>query len=52
MVAYAEKRTRDHLVNFTSLYEQIKRDSIDEAYLSSMEYKDNIFPQIDYKVFA
>jgi 1,4-alpha-glucan branching enzyme len=52
MVAYAEKRTRDHLVNFTSLFEQIKRDSIDEAYLGSLEYKNNIFPQIDYKVFA
>lgn len=52
MVEYAEKRTQDHLKNFTNLYEQIKRNAIDEGYLGSLEYKNNIFPQIDYKVFS
>ena len=51
MVEYAEKRTRDHLVNFTNLYEQIKRHYIDEGYLSGLESKNNIFPEIDYKVY-
>jgi 1,4-alpha-glucan branching enzyme len=51
MVQYAEKRTRDHLVNFTNLYEQIKRRAIDENYLSGLEGKNNIFPQIDYRVY-
>jgi 1,4-alpha-glucan branching enzyme len=51
MVQYAEKRTRGHLTNFTSLYEQIKRHSIDENYLGDLEYKNNIFPEIDYRVY-
>ena len=52
MVEYAEKRTRSHIVNFTALYEQIKRGEIDERYVSDLEYKNNIFPEINYKVFA
>ena len=52
MVSYAEKRTREHVVNFTSLYEQIKNNTIDEGYVSYLEGKNNIFPLIDYTVFA
>jgi 1,4-alpha-glucan branching enzyme len=52
MVSYAEKRTRDHINNFTALYEKIKNNSIDEGYLGNLEYRNNIFPQIDFKVFA
>lgn len=52
MVQYAEKRTRDHLVNFSTLYDQINRNAIDEGYLGNLEYKNNIFPLLDYKVFA
>jgi len=52
MVEYAEKRTRDHIANFTALYEQIKRKSIDEGYLGNLEYRNNIFPNIDYHSFA
>ena len=49
-VNYAVKRTKDHLLRFTRLYEDIKSDSVDEAWLSDIEYKDNIFPGIDYRV--
>jgi 1,4-alpha-glucan branching enzyme len=49
-VSYALKRTKEHLVRFTRLYEDIKSDSIDEGWLADIEYKDNIFPEIDYKV--
>jgi 1,4-alpha-glucan branching enzyme len=52
MVEYAQKRTRDHLINFTNLYEQIKRNAIDVGYLESLESKNNIFPQIDYRVYG
>lgn len=48
--AYAVRRTRDHLLRFATLYEQIKSNSIDENWLSDIEQKDNIFPEIDYKV--
>ena len=47
---YAVKRTKDHLLRFSRLYEQLKSGSIDQNSLSEIEYKDNIFPEIDYKV--
>ncbi|MDD5005196.1 MAG: DUF1957 domain-containing protein [Candidatus Omnitrophica bacterium] len=49
-VNYAIKRTKDHLLRFTKLYEDIKSDSVDENWLRDIEYKDNIFPDIDYRV--
>ncbi|MBL7196482.1 MAG: DUF1957 domain-containing protein [Candidatus Omnitrophica bacterium] len=49
-VDYAVKRTKTHLQRFTKLYESIKADNVDENWLSDIEYKDNIFPDIDYKV--
>lgn len=51
MVEYAEKRTRDHLINFTALFEQINRNAIDEGYLGNLEYRNNIFPLLDYRVY-
>lgn len=49
-ISYAVRRTKDHLLRFTRLYEDIKSNSIDEGWLSGVESKDNIFPNIDYKV--
>ena len=51
-VEYAVKRTRDHVLRFTRLYDDIKRNSIDEGWLCDIECKDNIFPDIDYRVYA
>ncbi|MCU0666601.1 MAG: DUF1957 domain-containing protein [Candidatus Omnitrophica bacterium] len=48
--SYAINRTKEHLLRFNTLYEQIKSSCIDEAYLADIEYKDNIFPAIDYRV--
>lgn len=48
--SYAFKRTKDHLLRFTRLYEDIKSNNIDEGWLADIEYKDNIFPDIDYRV--
>jgi 1,4-alpha-glucan branching enzyme len=47
--SYALKRTKDHLLRFTRLYDDIKAGAIEEAWLADIEYKDNIFPNIDYK---
>ena len=49
-ISYAVKRTKEHLLRFTRLYEDIKSNSIDEGWLADIEYKDNIFPEIDYRV--
>jgi 1,4-alpha-glucan branching enzyme len=48
--SYAVRRTKEHVLRFTRLYEDIKSNSIDEEWLADIEYKDNIFPNIDYRV--
>ncbi len=47
---YATRRIKDHLLRFDRLYNDIKGNSLDYNWLSDIEYKDNIFPNIDYKV--
>lgn len=49
---YAVQRTKEHLLSFLGLYESIQRGTPDEAWLSRLENKDCIFPQIDYRVYA
>lgn len=51
MVPYAVKRTKDHVLRFTRLYEQIKANSIDEAFLANCEWRDNIFPNINWRYY-
>ena len=46
---YAVQRTKQHILRFNRLYEDIKSNSIDEGWLAGIEYKDNIFPGIDYR---
>jgi len=51
-VTYAIKRTKEHILQFTKLYDDIKTNHIDEGWLSDIEYRDNLFPDIDYTVYA
>jgi 1,4-alpha-glucan branching enzyme len=51
-VEYAVKRTQDHLLRFTRLYDDIRGSRIDEGWLDDIEYADNIFPDLDYRVYA
>ncbi|MFC1755138.1 glycoside hydrolase family 57 protein [Thermoproteota archaeon] len=48
-VEYAVRRTKEHVLRFTKLYEDIKSNSIDEGWLKDIESKDNLFSDIDYK---
>jgi 1,4-alpha-glucan branching enzyme len=52
MADYAHKRTRAHVSRFTKLYEDIKANSVDEKFLSEIEWRDRIFPWLDYRVYA
>jgi 1,4-alpha-glucan branching enzyme len=52
VVQYAVKRTKDHILRFTRIYDDIKANRVDEGWLSDIEYKDNVFPEIDYRVHA
>jgi len=51
-VPYAVKRTRDHVMRFTRLYEQILGNRIDEGFLKESEWLDSIFQEIDYRVYG
>jgi len=51
-VPYAIKRTRDHIGRFTQLYEQIMSNQADAEFLKDIEWKDNIFPEIDFRVYC
>ena len=50
-VDYATRRVRRHLHRFTRLYEQIRDDRVDTAWLRSVEQQDNLFPELDVRVF-
>ncbi len=49
-VSYAQRRTKDHLLRFFKLAEDIRNENIEEGFLRELEGKDNIFPEIDYRV--
>lgn len=52
VVEYAQRRVKEHILRFTRLYEDILNNSIDEGWLRDIESKDNIFPEIDYRIYA
>jgi 1,4-alpha-glucan branching enzyme len=51
MVPYAVKRTQDHIMRFTRLYEQIKSNTIDTDFLGNCEWRNNIFPNINWRYY-
>ena len=51
-VEYAVKRTKEHLLRFDRLYHDIKGNALDVQWLGDIEYTDNPFPEIDYRVYA
>ncbi|HYI00469.1 glycoside hydrolase family 57 protein [Hyalangium sp.] len=51
MVDYAVRRTKEHVLRFLRLHDQVRNGNIDQAWLSQVESRNNIFPEIDYRVF-
>jgi 1,4-alpha-glucan branching enzyme len=52
MVEYAHKRFKDHIGRFNALADMIDKHEINEEYLEDISYKDKIFPNIDYRIYA
>ena len=52
MVDYAKKRTVDHLGRLEKIHRQLSDGKIDMKWLKEIEFRDNIFPEIDFKVWA
>ncbi|NLX91517.1 MAG: DUF1957 domain-containing protein [Firmicutes bacterium] len=51
MDMYARARQTSHLTRFLKLERQIRKNSIDAAWLKKLENADNLFPQLDYHLF-
>ena len=51
-VSYAEKRTKEHLLNFLRLEEAIRHGAVEETWLAGLEAKNCIFPNINYRHYA
>jgi len=49
---YAAKRTKDHILRFTRLYDQLRARDLDEAFLANCEWRDNLFPNLDWRYYA
>lgn len=52
MVDYAVKRTKNHLNRFNRLYHDIHNQTISPEWLIQIENKDNLFPDIDFRVYC
>lgn len=51
MVDYAHRRIKDHVGRFTRLYNELNSGKIDRKFLSEIEEKDCVFPDIDYRIY-
>jgi 1,4-alpha-glucan branching enzyme len=51
MVDYAIRRTQEHALRFLRLHGQIRDGLIDEGWLARIEGQNNLFPEIDYRVY-
>jgi 1,4-alpha-glucan branching enzyme len=49
---YARKRVKDHLLRFIALHDQLTSTGVDEQWLGQAEWRDNIFPEINYRYWA
>ena len=51
MVGYAHKKISDHVHRLFKLYEDFKHGTLDESWVAEIESRDNIFPEIDYRMY-
>ena len=49
---YATQRTIDHLARFNRLHDQFVTNHVDEEFLRDCEWRDNIFPNVNWRYYA
>jgi 1,4-alpha-glucan branching enzyme len=49
---YATRRVRDHVCRFHYLANAVAAGALDQEVLGALEYIDNIFPEVDFRLFA
>jgi 1,4-alpha-glucan branching enzyme len=45
------KKTQDHIGRFNRLYEDLLNQSLDEEWLAEIEARDNIFPNLNFRLY-
>lgn len=50
-VSYAVRRIKEHVNNFTTIYDSLCRGVVSTEWLTRIEKKNAIFPDIDYRIF-
>jgi len=51
-VSYATRRTNEAVLRFHRLHDDLLAGTVDDAYLGALEKKDNLFPDVDYRIYA
>jgi len=51
-VEYATRRVKEHIASFLKLYDQLKGRQVDVEFLALLESHNDIFPEIDFKVYS
>ena len=49
---YATKRTIDHLARFNRLHDQLLSNNLDEEFLRDCEWRDNLFPNVNWRYYV
>ena len=49
---YATKRTIDHLARFDRLHDQFVANDLDEEFLRDCEWRDNLFPNLNWQYYV
>ena len=49
---YAAQRTTEHIGRFNKLHQQLTAGSIDEAFLSECEWRNNLFPRVNWRYYV
>ena len=52
MATYAQRRVKEHIANFNRLHDDLQCNRLEEKFIGVMESHNNIFPDIDYRVYA
>ena len=50
-VPYAVRRIKEHIYNFTRIYDELCGNSVSAEWITTLEKKNNIFPEMDYNLF-
>ena len=49
---FATRKFTEHITNFSALYHEITSGRINREHLTHLEHKDNIFSDIDFRIYA